>query len=73
MFHESPLILLLCGSAVVSALMGNVDDAVSITIAIVIILTGPYSFLALTRLSNSTVFPHHFSWLRTGTTLRTVT
>ena len=40
MFYESPLILLLCGSAVVSAVMGNVDDAVSITIAIVIVLTG---------------------------------
>jgi Ca2+-transporting ATPase len=40
MFYESPLILLLCGSAVVSAIMGNVDDAVSITIAIIIVLTG---------------------------------
>ena len=40
MFYESPLILLLCGSAVVSAIMGNVDDAISITIAVVIVLTG---------------------------------
>lgn len=40
MFYESPLILLLCGSAAVSAIMGNVDDAISITIAIVIVLTG---------------------------------
>lgn len=40
MFYESPLILLLCGSAVVSAIMGNVDDAVSISIAIIIVLTG---------------------------------
>jgi len=39
-FYESPLILLLCGSAVVSAIMGNVDDAVSISIAIIIVLTG---------------------------------
>lgn len=39
-FYESPLILLLCGSAVVSALMGNVDDAISISIAVVIVLTG---------------------------------
>lgn len=38
--YESPLILLLFGSAVVSAVMGNVDDAVSITIAILIVLTG---------------------------------
>jgi hypothetical protein len=67
--------------------MGNVDDAVSITIAIVIILTGPYSFLALMRptemveknsrfgesLSKSTVLLHHFSWLRIGTTPRAVT
>lgn len=38
--YESPLILLLLGSAVVSALMGNVDDAVSIGLAILIVLTG---------------------------------
>jgi len=37
--YESPLILLLCGSAAVSAVMGNVDDAVSITVAILIVLT----------------------------------
>lgn len=38
-FVEDPLILLLIGSAVVSFLMGNVDDAVSITLAIVIVVT----------------------------------
>ena len=38
--YESPLILLLCGSAVISAVMGNTDDAVSITIAVAIVLTG---------------------------------
>jgi len=38
--YESPLILLLCGSAAVSALMGNVDDAISITVAVLIVLTG---------------------------------
>ena len=38
--YESPLILLLCGSAAVSALMGNIDDAVSITVAVLIVLTG---------------------------------
>jgi len=48
MFYESPLILLLCGSAVVSAIMGNVDDAVSISIAIVIVLTGIYITSAFT-------------------------
>lgn len=45
--YESPLILLLCGSATVSAIMGNVDDAVSITVAVLIVLTGtPLSSLA---------------------------
>lgn len=38
--YESPLILLLCGSASVSAIMGNIDDAVSITVAVLIVLTG---------------------------------
>ncbi|KAI5987636.1 hypothetical protein EDD15DRAFT_2389457 [Pisolithus albus] len=37
--YESPLILLLCASAVISAIMGNVDDAISITIAVAIVLT----------------------------------
>ncbi|KAF8840364.1 calcium-transporting P [Paxillus ammoniavirescens] len=37
--YESPLILLLCGSAVISAVMGNIDDAVSITVAVAIVLT----------------------------------
>lgn len=35
---DSPLILLLLGSAVVSVLVGNTDDAVSITLAIFIVL-----------------------------------
>jgi Ca2+-transporting ATPase len=38
--YESPLTLLLFGSAIISAVMGNIDDAVSITIAILIVLTG---------------------------------
>jgi P-type Ca2+ transporter type 2C len=38
--YESPLILLLCGSATISAIMGNVDDAVRITVAVLIVLTG---------------------------------
>jgi P-type Ca2+ transporter type 2C len=33
-FKESPLILLLLGSAAVSVLMGNVDDAISITLVL---------------------------------------
>lgn len=52
--YESPLILLLCGSALVSAVMGNVDDAVSITVAVLIVLTGSpenicYAFRTLIR------------------------
>ena len=42
--YENPLILLLCGSALVSAVMGNIDDAVSITVAVLIVLTGAYLF-----------------------------
>ena len=38
--YENPLILLLCGSATVSAVMGNIDDAISITVAVLIVLTG---------------------------------
>lgn len=38
-FAEDPLILLLMGSAVISFIMGNIDDAVSITLAIVIVVT----------------------------------
>ncbi len=38
--YENPLILLLCGSAAVSTVMGNIDDAVSITVAVLIVLTG---------------------------------
>ena len=38
-FVEDRLILLLIGSAVVSAIMGNLDDAVSITLAIVIVVS----------------------------------
>lgn len=39
-FYESPLILLLLGSAGVSAVVGNYDDAASIIAAIVIVVTG---------------------------------
>jgi Ca2+-transporting ATPase len=38
--YESPLNLLLLGSATISAIMGNIEDAISITIAILIVLTG---------------------------------
>lgn len=38
-FYENPLILLLVGSSVVSFLMGNKDDAISITLAILIVVT----------------------------------
>jgi Ca2+-transporting ATPase len=39
-FYESPLILLLLGSAVISAVVGNFDDAASIVAAIIIVVTG---------------------------------
>jgi hypothetical protein len=42
--YESPLNLLLLGSAAISAIMGNIDDAVSITMAILIVLTGTFHF-----------------------------
>jgi Ca2+-transporting ATPase len=38
--YENPLILLLLGSSVVSALMGNYDDAGCVVIAVAIVLTG---------------------------------
>ena len=67
--YESPLILLLCGSAVVSAVMGNIDDAVSITVAVLIVLTVGFvqerrsekSLEALNKL-----VPHHCHLLRDG-------
>ncbi|CAZ83172.1 unnamed protein product [Tuber melanosporum] len=37
-FVESPLILLLLGSAAVSFMMGNMEDAISITLAVVIVV-----------------------------------
>ncbi|KAF8317721.1 calcium-transporting P [Clavulina sp. PMI_390] len=65
--YESPLNLLLLGSAAISAIMGNIDDAVSITIAILIVLTVGFvqerrseqSLEALNRL-----VPHHCHLLR---------
>ncbi|KAI0314585.1 Ca-transporting ATPase [Amylostereum chailletii] len=70
--YESPLILLLCGSAVVSAVMGNIDDAVSITVAILIVLTVGFvqerrsekSLEALNKL-----VPHHCHIVRDGASL----
>ncbi|KAJ7174336.1 Ca-transporting ATPase [Mycena filopes] len=70
--YESPLILLLCASATVSALMGNVDDAVSIAVAVLIVLTVGFvqeqrseqSLQALNKL-----VPHHCHALREGQTI----
>ncbi|KAI0041087.1 Ca-transporting ATPase [Auriscalpium vulgare] len=67
--YESPLILLLCGSAVVSAIMGNVDDAVSITVAILIVLT--VGFIQERRSEKSLealnkLVPHHCHIVRDG-------
>ncbi|KAI0061869.1 Ca-transporting ATPase [Artomyces pyxidatus] len=68
--YESPLILLLCGSAVVSAVMGNIDDAVSITVAILIVLT--VGFIQERRSEKSLealnkLVPHHCHIIRDGT------
>lgn len=38
-FYSDPMIMLLIGSAVVSFLMGNIDDALSITAAVLIVVT----------------------------------
>ena len=65
--YESPLILLLCGSATVSAIMGNVDDAVSITIAVLIVLTGKLRNDPITKPSVTRVLASGF---RTRTTFR---
>lgn len=70
--YESPLILLLCGSATVSAIMGNVDDAISITIAVLIVLTVGFvqerrseqSLEALNKL-----VPHHCHVIREANTI----
>ncbi|ORX54116.1 PMR1-type calcium-transporting P-type ATPase [Hesseltinella vesiculosa] len=68
-FSENPLILLLLGSAVVSLLMGQMDDAVSITMAIVIVVTVAFvqeyksekSLEALNKL-----VPHYCRLIRDG-------
>ncbi|KIJ66145.1 hypothetical protein HYDPIDRAFT_110324 [Hydnomerulius pinastri MD-312] len=65
--YESPLILLLCGSAVISAVMGNVDDAVSITVAVAIVLT--VGFIQEQRSEKSLealnkLVPHHCHVIR---------
>lgn len=68
-FYESPLNLLLLGSAAVSALVGNLDDAVSISLAIIIVVTVGFvqeqrsekSLEALNRL-----VPHYCHVLRDG-------
>lgn len=70
--YESPLILLLCGSASISAIMGNVDDAVSIAVAVLIVLTVGFvqerrsekSLEALNKL-----VPHHCHVIREGETI----
>ena len=66
--YESPLILLLCGSATISAIMGNIDDAVSITVAVLIVLTGMCWFFFFVFMSVSHfVFVH--SWIYPRTTV----
>ncbi|PFH52196.1 hypothetical protein AMATHDRAFT_57558 [Amanita thiersii Skay4041] len=70
--YENPLILLLCGSATVSAIMGNVDDAVSITVAVLIVLT--VGFIQERRSEKSLealnkLVPHHCHVVREGETI----
>lgn len=68
-FVEQPLILLLLGSAGISLLLGNVDDAVSITIALIIVVTVGFvqeyrseqSLAALNKL-----VPHYCNLVRAG-------
>jgi P-type Ca2+ transporter type 2C len=73
--YESPLNLLLLGSAFISLIMGNIDDAVSITLAILIVLTVGFvqerrsekSLEALNKL-----VPHHCHLVRDGRPHRTL-
>lgn len=68
-FYESPLNLLLLGSAAVSLIVGNKDDAISITAAIVIVVTVGFiqerrsekSLAALNKL-----VPHYCHLIRDG-------
>ncbi|CCG84535.1 protein of unknown function [Taphrina deformans PYCC 5710] len=70
-FVEQPLILLLLGSAGISLLLGNVDDAISITIALIIVVTVGFvqeyrseqSLAALNKL-----VPHYCNLVRDGHT-----
>ncbi|KIJ51258.1 hypothetical protein M422DRAFT_244442 [Sphaerobolus stellatus SS14] len=69
--YESPLILLLFASAIISAIMGNIDDAVSITIAILIVLT--VGFIQEQRSEKSLealnkLVPHHCHLIRDSRT-----
>lgn len=74
-FYESPLILLLLGSSCVSALVGNFDDAISITLAIIIVVTVGFvqeqrsekSLEALNKL-----VPHYCHVIRDGTRQNTL-
>ncbi|GFZ46784.1 Calcium-transporting ATPase 1 [Saitozyma sp. JCM 24511] len=71
--YENPLILLLLGSSVVSALMGNFDDAICVVIAVAIVLTVGFvqeqrsekSLEALNKL-----VPHYCHLVRNGQALK---
>ncbi|KAF9897496.1 High affinity Ca2+/Mn2+ P-type ATPase-like protein, partial [Lobosporangium transversale] len=74
-FYENPLILLLLASAVVSLAMGQHDDAISITLAILIVVTVAFvqeyrsekSLEALNKL-----VPHHCHVIRDDTQTSTL-
>ncbi|OLL24667.1 Calcium-transporting ATPase 1 [Neolecta irregularis DAH-3] len=72
-FYESSLILLLLGSAAVSLLMGNTDDALSISLAILIVTTVGFvqeyrSEKSLEELNK--LVPHYCSVLRGDHSIR---
>ncbi|KAK3825911.1 MAG: PMR1-type calcium-transporting P-type ATPase [Benniella sp.] len=74
-FYENPLILLLFASAIVSLVMGQHDDAISITLAILIVVTVAFvqeyrsekSLEALNKL-----VPHHCHVIRDDTQTATL-
>jgi Ca2+-transporting ATPase len=81
-FWEDPLILLLLASAGVSVVVGNYDDAASIIVAVLIVVTGELSFILFSRLPISVKFLKHrfadsfifrFSWFRTRTEIGEIT
>lgn len=72
--YENPLILLLLGSAVVSLIVGNTEDAVSICVAVIIVLTGTARApsLLINETTALTIVLSWFSRFRPGAAFRAV-